>query len=41
MTTIIETERLILRTWRKEDADAYFQSNQDPKEDFGVKSVIL
>ena len=31
MTTIIETERLILRTWRKEDADPYFQINQDPK----------
>lgn len=31
MTTIIETERLILRTWNKEDAEAYFQINQDPK----------
>ena len=31
MTTIIETERLILRTWQKQDADAYFQINQDPK----------
>ena len=31
MTTIIETERLILRTWEKEDAKAYFQINQDPK----------
>lgn len=31
MTTIIETERLILRTWEKEDAEAYFQINQDPK----------
>ena len=31
MTTIIETERLILRTWKKEDADAYFQINQDQK----------
>jgi hypothetical protein len=31
MTTIIETERLILRTWIKEDAEAYFQINQDPK----------
>jgi RimJ/RimL family protein N-acetyltransferase len=31
MTIIIETERLILRTWKKEDADAYFQINQDPK----------
>ena len=28
---ILETERLILRTWRQEDADAYFQINQDPK----------
>ncbi len=26
MTTIIETERLILRTWKKEDAEAYFQT---------------
>lgn len=31
MTTIIETERLILRTWDKEDVDPYFQINQDPK----------
>jgi RimJ/RimL family protein N-acetyltransferase len=31
MTIIIETERLILRAWRKEDAEAYFQINQDPK----------
>lgn len=31
MTTIIETKRLILRTWNKEDAEAYFQINQDPK----------
>lgn len=31
MTTIIETERLILRTWRKEDTDPYFQINQDLK----------
>jgi RimJ/RimL family protein N-acetyltransferase len=31
MTTIIETERLILRTWQKEDANAYHQINQDPK----------
>jgi RimJ/RimL family protein N-acetyltransferase len=31
MKTIIETERLILRTWKKEDADVYFQINQDPK----------
>ncbi len=27
---IIETERLILRLWRKEDAEAYFRINQDP-----------
>jgi RimJ/RimL family protein N-acetyltransferase len=27
----IETERLLLRTWRQEDADAYFKINQDPK----------
>lgn len=31
MPTIIETARLILRTWEKEDAEAYFQINQDPK----------
>lgn len=31
MTTIIETERLILRTWKKEDAATYYQINQDPK----------
>jgi len=31
MTTIIETERLILRTWKKEDAEAYFQIKQDPQ----------
>ncbi len=28
---MIETERLILRTWQKQDADAYFHINQDPK----------
>jgi RimJ/RimL family protein N-acetyltransferase len=28
---IIETERLILRTWEKEDAGPYFHINQDPK----------
>ncbi|MBX9585945.1 MAG: GNAT family N-acetyltransferase [Gammaproteobacteria bacterium] len=31
MTTIIETERLILRAWEKEDAEGFFQINQDPK----------
>jgi len=31
MTTIIETARLILRTWKHEDADTYYQINQDPK----------
>ena len=31
MTTLIETERLILRTWKKEDARSYFKINQDPK----------
>lgn len=31
MTTIVETERLVLRTWKKEDASSYFQINQDPK----------
>ena len=27
---IIETERLVLKTWEPEDAEAYFQINQDP-----------
>lgn len=27
----IETERLILRTWKDEDADAFYHINQDPK----------
>lgn len=27
---IIQTERLILRTWEPEDAQAYYQINQDP-----------
>lgn len=28
---IIETERLILRTWTDKDADPYYDLNQDPK----------
>lgn len=28
---VLETERLILRTWRQEDVNMYFQINQDPK----------
>lgn len=28
---IIETDRLILRTWQPTDAEPYFQINQDPK----------
>jgi RimJ/RimL family protein N-acetyltransferase len=28
---VIETERLILRTWKAKDAKAYFEINQDPK----------
>lgn len=28
---VIETERLILRTWKEGDADVYFRINQDPK----------
>jgi RimJ/RimL family protein N-acetyltransferase len=28
---IIETERLILRTWKDEDAEAFYRINQDPK----------
>lgn len=31
MSIIIETDRLILRTWQQEDVDPYFQINQDPK----------
>lgn len=31
MNTVIETARLILRTWKNDDAEAYFQINQDPK----------
>jgi RimJ/RimL family protein N-acetyltransferase len=31
MTSIIETARLILRTWKNEDVNAYYQINQDPK----------
>ena len=27
---VIQTERLILRTWKIEDADPYYQINQDP-----------
>ena len=27
---VIETERLLLRTWQEEDADPYYQMNQDP-----------
>lgn len=29
MNTTIETERLILRTWKSDDAETYFQINQD------------
>ena len=28
---IIETERLRLRTWKEEDAEPYYQMNQDPR----------
>ncbi|HAU0262630.1 TPA: GNAT family N-acetyltransferase [Legionella pneumophila] len=28
---VIETERLILRTWENEDANEYYRINQDPK----------
>lgn len=31
MNTIIETERLLLRTWASEDAELYYWINQDPK----------
>jgi len=31
MTSIIETERLILRTWKKADAEPYFRINQEPR----------
>lgn len=29
--TVIETERLILRTWKEEDVEPYYLINQDPK----------
>ena len=28
---VIETERVILRTWEDDDVDAYYRINQDPK----------
>lgn len=28
---VIETERLVLRTWKNEDADEYYRINQDQK----------
>ncbi len=28
---IIETDRLILQTWKEEDIEAYYQINNDPK----------
>lgn len=28
---VIETDRLILRTWKEKDAEPYYQINQDPK----------
>ena len=28
---VIETERLILRTWRNDVVDEYYRINQDPK----------
>ena len=28
---ILETQRLILRTWKDEDLEAFFLINQDPK----------
>jgi RimJ/RimL family protein N-acetyltransferase len=31
MTTIIETQRLILRTWKHSDLDLMLEINQDPK----------
>lgn len=30
-TTVIETQRLILRTWNAEDIERYYQINQDPR----------
>lgn len=30
-STILETERLRLRTWKEEDAEPYYQINQDPR----------
>ena len=31
MSIILETERLILRTWEGDDIDKYYRINQDPK----------
>lgn len=31
MITILETERLTLRTWKEEDAECYYQIDQDLK----------
>ena len=31
MIIMIETKHLILRSWKSEDAETYFQINQDPK----------
>jgi RimJ/RimL family protein N-acetyltransferase len=31
MSTVIETARLRMRTWREEDAEPYYQINQDPR----------
>lgn len=31
MTTVIETDHLILRTWKDDDAEAYFYINKDPR----------
>lgn len=29
--TLIETERLLLRTWKEEDLEPYYEMNQDPR----------
>jgi hypothetical protein len=31
MNIVIETERLLLRTWLQKDAAPFYQINQDPK----------
>lgn len=41
-SVILETKRLILRTWKEEDAEPYYQMNQDPLViEFLIKSLSM